>query len=71
MTRNIGAVDRWLRVLAGLALAVGAVAAPFSLGVRLGVFGLNAAYLLWSALAGSCVGYRLMGKSTCPARGHS
>ena len=59
-----------MRALAGLALAVGAVAAPFSWVVRLGVLGLNAAYLLWSALSGSCVGYRLMGRSTCPARGH-
>ena len=55
--------------MAALALGVCAVAAPFSLGVRLGVFGLNAAYLLWSALAGSCVGYRLMGRSTCPTAG--
>ena len=71
MMRNVGSVDRWLRVLLGLALAVGAVAAPFSWGIRLGVFGLNAAYLLWSALAGSCVGYRLMGRSTCPATGRT
>jgi hypothetical protein len=69
MKRNVGAVDRWLRVLAGLALGVCAVVGPFSLAVRLGVLGLNAAYMLWSALAGSCVGYRLMGRSTCPATG--
>ena len=71
MTINLGTVDRWLRVLAAVPLGVCAVAGPFSWAVRLGVFGLNAAYLLWSALAGSCVGYRLMGRSTCPATGHS
>lgn len=69
MTRNLGSLDRGLRVLAALALGVVAVVGPFSLGVRLGVFGLNGAYLLWTALAGSCLGYRLMGRSTCPASG--
>jgi hypothetical protein len=58
MTRNLGAVDRWLRVLAALVLAACAVVGPFSLPVRLGLLGLNAGYLLWSALAGSCVGYQ-------------
>jgi hypothetical protein len=71
MTKNLGSLDRWLRVLAALALGACAVVGPFSLPVRLGVFGLNAAYLLWSALAGTCVGYRLMGRSTCPAAGRS
>lgn len=71
MTRNLGSVDRWLRVLAALALGACAVVGPFSLAVRFGVFGVNAAYLLWSALAGSCLGYRLMGRSTCPTTGHA
>jgi len=48
-------MDRGLRVLAALALGVLAALGPFSLAVRLGVFGLNGAYLLWSALAGSCL----------------
>jgi len=70
MIKNLGSVDRALRLLAAAGLAACAAAGPFSWGVRLGVFGLNALYLLWSALAGSCFGYRLMGKSTCPASGH-
>jgi hypothetical protein len=37
------------------------------LGVRLAAFSLPAVYLLFTAVAGSCLGYRLMGKSTCPA----
>jgi hypothetical protein len=41
--------------------------APLSLGTRLVVFSLPAAYLLFTALAGTCLGYSLMGKSTCPA----
>jgi hypothetical protein len=66
MTRNLGSSDRILRV--SLALAAGActAAGPFSPLVRLGVFGGTAVYLLATALVGTCVGYRLMGKSTCP-----
>jgi hypothetical protein len=71
MTKNLGAIDRTLRVLAAVGLGVCALAGPFSWGIRLGIFGLNAAYLLWSALAGSCLGYRMLGKSTCPTTSHS
>ncbi len=66
MTRNLGNADRILRVFGALGAAVGAITGPFSLAVRLGVFGATAVYLLATALAGSCVGYRMMGKSTCP-----
>lgn len=65
MTRNVGTVDRVLRLMGAALAAAGAVAAPLSLGVRLGLFAATAVYLLWTALAGTCVGYRLMGKSTC------
>lgn len=66
MTRNLGSADRILRVCGGMAAAVCAVMGPFSLAVRLGVFGATAVFLLATALVGTCVGYRLMGKSTCP-----
>jgi Protein of unknown function (DUF2892) len=66
MARNLGNADRILRVSGAAAVAVCAVAGPFSPLVRLGVFGGTAVYLLLTALVGTCVGYRLMGKSTCP-----
>ncbi len=66
MTRNLGTADRILRFSGALAAAVCAAAGPFSPAVRLGVFGGTAVYLLATALVGTCVGYRLMGKSTCP-----
>lgn len=50
-----------------LALAVAAVFAPLAAPLRFGVFGGMAGYLLFTALAGTCLGYRLMGRSTCPA----
>jgi len=70
MTHNVGARDRWMRVLAALALLTCTMMAPLPLAARLLGFGLPGAYLALSALAGSCIGYTLMGKSTCarPAR---
>ena len=70
MTRNLGSWDRGLRGAVALLMGAAALAAPFSLALRLGVFGSMAVYLLWSSLAGTCLGYRLMGKSTCPVAGH-
>ncbi len=66
MTRNLGSLDRILRVSGAMAAAVYAVTGPFSLAIRLGVFAATAVYLLATALVGTCLGYRLMGKSTCP-----
>lgn len=66
MTRNVGSGDRIARGLAALALLTCTVAAPLPLPTRLIAFGLSGVYLLFSALAGTCFGYRLMGKSTCP-----
>jgi hypothetical protein len=68
MKRNVGMADRVARGLGALALFTCAVAAPLPLGVRLAAFSLPGVYLLFTALAGSCFGYRLMGKSTCAPR---
>lgn len=71
MTKNLGRADRALRVMgAGLA-GLGALAAPYPLGLRLALGGGTAAYLLLTALGGTCLGYRLLGMSTCPARSRS
>jgi hypothetical protein len=66
MKRNVGNNERILRALAGLMLVVGAVVAPWSPAIRFGGLGLMGAYLMFTAVAGSCLGYRLMGRSTCP-----
>lgn len=47
-------------------MLMGSVFAPLSLTVRVLALGMGGAYMLWSALAGTCLGYRLMGVSTCP-----
>lgn len=64
MTRNVGTIDRVLRVTAAIASGLAAALGPLELAPRLALGG-TAAYLLWTALAGSCLGYRLMGRSTC------
>jgi Protein of unknown function (DUF2892) len=65
MRRNLGSVDRVLRLAGAVVAAVCAVQAPLTLPVRLAAFAGTGVYLLLTALAGTCLGYRLMGKSTC------
>ena len=67
MKKNLGRADRILRVAGAGAAACCAALAPYPLGVRLGLFGATAVYLALTALGGTCLGYRLMGKSTCPS----
>jgi len=66
MKMNVGSADRWVRGLSALALLSCSVWAPLPLAIRLTTFGGLAAYMLFTALSGTCVGYALMGKSTCP-----
>ena len=63
--RNVGNSERVLRGLAASLMGSCAVLAPLPLAIRLPAFGGMAAYLLFTALSGTCLGYRLMGKSTC------
>lgn len=66
MSKNVGTIDRWGRGILAAALAVAAGVAPLPLAIRLPGFGLTASYLLLTALRGTCLGYRLLGLSTCP-----
>jgi len=65
MTKNVGHWDRGLRAVATVALGTCAVMAPLPLPIRIVGFALAATYLLFTALAGTCFGYMLMGRSTC------
>ena len=67
MTRNVGKLDRMLRSLAAAGLIACAVAAPLTPAVRVAAFALPGLYVLLTALAGRCLGYRLLGRSTCGA----
>jgi len=71
MSRNLGSLDRTLRVFGSLALLTCSLVAPLSLWVRLAAFALPGIYMMGTALFGSCLGYKLMGRSSCglpPAR---
>jgi hypothetical protein len=67
MTKNVGSLDRGLRVLGALLVLAAAIWAPLPLVVRVLLVG-QSAYFAWSALAGTCLGYRMMGLSTCPVK---
>lgn len=66
MKKNVGGSDRALRVLGAAAMLMVAVMSPWPLAVRVAGFGAMGMYLLFTAVAGTCLGYRLMGRSTCP-----
>ena len=66
MVKNLGKSDRAARALAVVALMTCSISAPLPLLVRVSGFGLMAAYLLFTALSGTCLGYALIGRSTCP-----
>ncbi|HEU4409892.1 MAG TPA: DUF2892 domain-containing protein [Polyangiaceae bacterium] len=67
MAQNLGNFDRLARLVAALPLAACAWLAPLGPVVRAVAFGAPAVYLVATALGGVCLGYRLLGKSTCPS----
>jgi hypothetical protein len=68
MKRNLGNLDRSLRVAGALLMLTCAWLAPLPLALRLAGLAASGVYLLFTALAGSCLGYTLMGRSSCPVR---
>jgi len=67
MEKNLGSMDRAARSLGATAMLVAAFVAPVQTAIRVGLGG-TAVYLVLTALAGTCLGYRMMGRSTCPAK---
>jgi hypothetical protein len=63
MKRNVGSVDRILRVVIGLALVVMAATGTIAAWGYIGVIPLV------TGLIGTCPLYRLLGFSTCPLSG--
>ena len=64
MTKNLGILDRFLRLLGTAGLALGAGAAPLPLVARVAL-GASGLYLLGTVFFGACLGYRVLGLSTC------
>jgi hypothetical protein len=67
MSQNLGNVDRVVRVIAAVALFILAITLPVPLLAQVAM-GLNGVYLLGSSVVGTCLGYKLMGVSTCPVK---
>ena len=66
MNRNAAGWDRAVRALAGVGMLTCSVFAPLPLLVRVLALGGGGVYMLGTALVGTCLGYKLMGLSTCP-----
>lgn len=65
MTRNVGGIDRILRIIVGLALIALAVTGTVGWWGWIGVIPLA------TGLIGTCPAYRLLGMSSCPVSGKS
>jgi len=68
--QNLGTADRVTRSLAAAILIAFGALAPLSLLTRGALVGVSL-YFVATALAGTCLGYKLLGRSTCtvPRRG--
>lgn len=66
MQKNVGSMDRLTRGLGALAIVVCAFLSPVPLWAQFAL-GASGLYVLFTALFGACLGYRLLGMSTCPA----
>ena len=64
MKQNLASWDRVVRAIAGGGMFVCSIFAPLPIVVRVLVLGGGGAYLLETALVGTCFGYKLMGIST-------
>lgn len=68
MKHNIASWDRIVRVIAGLTMLTSSFFVPLPLLVRVLALGLGGVYMVATALVGTCLGYKLMGVSTCPVQ---
>jgi hypothetical protein len=62
---NLGTADRVFRVVSAVSLFAGAVLAPVPLFAQVALAA-TGVYMLGSSLVGTCLGYKLIGASTCP-----
>lgn len=66
MNRNVANWDRILRAIAGAAMIAAGVTLSLPLVVRVLALGMTGGYLVLTSLAGTCLGYKMTGMTTCP-----
>lgn len=69
MTKNVGLTDRVARGFAAARLGLCAIFAPLPFWVRVAGLGLNTLHLGYTALSGTCLGYRDDEKSSTSRTG--
>ena len=65
--KNLGNTDRAVRAIVAVALFIAAFIAPVPMMVAVG-FALTGVYMIGTTLVGTCLGYKLIGVSTCPVK---
>jgi len=65
MKQNVARWERIARTAVGIGMPVAGALAPLPLLMRLLAFG-GGIYLLATALSGTCLGYKMLGLSSCP-----
>lgn len=65
MAQNLGKADRVARVTVAVALFTASAMAPVPFLAQVAL-ALTGVYMVGSSLVGTCLGYKMMGMSTCP-----
>ena len=71
MTRNVGMKERVLRAVGAAGFLVCALVAPLPWALRMLAFASLGVYMMGTALTGTCLGYKWMGRSTCALPPHT
>jgi hypothetical protein len=67
MSQNLGNADRTVRAIAAVAMLIASFVASIPLMAAVGL-ALTGVYLIGTSLVGTCLGYKLIGVSTCPIK---
>lgn len=64
---NLGKADRTIRAITAVAMLIASFTIPVPLMAAVGL-ALTGVYMIGTSLVGTCLGYKLIGVSTCPIK---
>ena len=64
---NLGNADRTIRAIAAVAMLIASFTTPVPLMAAVGL-AVTGVYMIGTSLVGTCLGYKLIGVSTCPIK---